>query len=371
VILVNPYPSALSGFEARLEYTRQLSLHVLGLQKEWDVGRINAAYSRHAESQRLVSQKQAPNRKSRPFKLSPLPEVNAQTDPQWKEKFQQIFIAKETPVVVRGLQYVDTAMFPEARNWGINYLLEKVYKNTSVPVFTNTTNDKSVVMEPFADYVEGLKNKSKVRYARCLDDRNHTMMKGFSVDGVAELMGKGFEQKATVAMNGDHQHCLFVGSNHVNTRMHSDIGTSAFLMIQGRKRWTMFPPSQSMYFLPVGHLYNVAYNSLVDIFADNILEKYPFASLAEGWDVVIEPGDVLFFPAFTWHGVENLDEITVGLDLAIYDTAGSLRRNPILASGSIFNLNVWWKVLSGLVSGKAGSFKAVFFEGYFINPPKN
>jgi len=86
---------------------------------------------------------------------------------------------------------------------------------------------------------------------------------------------------------------------------------------------------------------------------------------------VLEPGDVLFFPAFTWHGVENLDEITVGLDLAMYDTLASLRRNPIPAVGSVFNMRVWAKVLGGLVSGRAGSFKAVFFEGYLKDAPKN
>ena len=73
---------------------------------------------------------------------------------------------------------------------------------------------------------------------------------------------------------------------------------------------------------------------------------------------------MLFFPSFTWHAVENLDEITVGMDLAVYDILGSLRTQPILALGTIFNMKIWYRVVLGLLQGKIGSMKATFFEGY-------
>ena len=42
---------------------------------------------------------------------------------------------------------------------------------------------------------------------------------------------------------------------------HCDIGTSIFLMVQGRKRWVLYPPSQSQYMYPYGQYRNVAYNA--------------------------------------------------------------------------------------------------------------
>jgi len=370
ILAANPFPSHLNSLDARVEYTRQVILHVLGINPTYDVEALNKAYARQADAARRIATASLGGQRKRPFQLNKLPEVDAVNNPNWYEEFSRVYLQEENPIVVRGLMYARTDIFPGAKEWNIEYLKTKVYKNTKVPVFTNTTNDKSAVLEPFSDFVEGLKDKSKTRYARCLDDNNHTMRKGFSIQKLASLMDKSIQNEMTFYMNGDYGNCLFVGASHVNTRMHCDVGTSAFMMIQGRKRWTMFPASESMYFLPVGHLFNVAYNSLVDVFAEDILEKFPFASLAKGWEVVIEAGDVLFFPAFTWHAVENLDDLTVGMDFAVYDTVGSMRRNPILASGTIFNLRIWYRVLEGLLQGKIGSMKATFFEGYLKDDVK-
>lgn len=44
---------------------------------------------------------------------------------------------------------------------------------------------------------------------------------------------------------------------------------------------------------------------------EKILAEYPFASLAKGREVIINAGDVLFFSSFNWHGVQNLDDLTM------------------------------------------------------------
>jgi hypothetical protein len=44
---------------------------------------------------------------------------------------------------------------------------------------------------------------------------------------------------------------------------------------------------------------------------EKLLAEYPFLSLAKGHEVIIEAGDVLFFSSFNWHGVQNLDDLTV------------------------------------------------------------
>jgi len=364
LVLINPYAPEVNTLEARLEYTKQLLLQITGLSSDWDVARLNEIYARSAEAERKLATSKIKDPDTMPFQLSPLPEVDTRNDENWREKFDELFKKQNIPVVARGLLYTDTETFPHARSWGINHLLTKVFQNTSVPVFTSTTNDKSAVMEPFASYVENLKNKSHIRYARCLDDRNRVMESEFSITRLNTLMGKTYQQRFTEIINGESGHCLFVGSTQVYTRLHSDIGSSAFMMMEGRKRWVLFPPSQSMYFLPVGHLFNVAYNSRIDIFSPTILEEYPFASLIKGWEVIIEPGDVLFFPSFTWHGVQNLDDITVGMDLAVYDIPYCFKRNPLLFLATGFNMKVWSRVLAGMLKGTEGSMKRVFFEGY-------
>jgi len=149
--------------------------------------------------------------------------------------------------------------------------------------------------------------------------------------------------------------------------MHSDVGTSAFIMVTGRKRWVLFPASESAYFLPIPHASNVAYNSLINIFGKPEIQHklYPWLHLAKGWEIILNPGDVLFFPSFTWHGVSNLDPVTIGVDIPTYDIVPSLRRNPVLALGTIGNVKVWFRAIYEFLKGSKGSLKEIYFQGYY------
>jgi len=265
--------------------------------------------------------------------------------------------------------YHDTKLFPRAREWNIEFFKQHVFPpGTMVPVFTNTMNDKSVVMQEFGEYVDGLKNKSRKWYARCLDDVKHVIRSGYDSEGLARIMQKEKEQIVTRTINDGLDYCVFVGSNQVSTRMHSDTTTSAFLMVQGRKRWVLFPSSETPYVVPVGHEMNVAYNSRIDLFApkDKLLAEYPFLSLAKGHEVILEAGDVLFFSSFTWHGVQNLDDLTIGVDVGVVDGVASFSRNTPLTLGTYGNFKALYKVMRGYLEGSRG-LKQAFFQGYNLD----
>jgi len=71
---------------------------------------------------------------------------------------------------------------------------------------------------------------------------------------------------------------------------------------------------------------------------------------------------VLFFPSFWWHGVQNLDDETVAVDLPLIDILGSWRRNAIFTLTSLLNPNVIGDSIGALLTG--GSLRGVFFAGY-------
>jgi len=361
-----PFPQELNGLGPKLEYYGQLALHLTGLKADWDIDALNTAYHRHFEA----TGQTLPNvsNRSTAYRLEPLFELDPAKDSSWKRKLQDR-LSNGQPTVVRGLMYHDQRMFPMARKWNIDFFRDNVFPaGTQVPVFTNTMNDKSVVMQDFSEYVAGLQNKSRKWYARCLDDSKFVIRSGYDSEGLAELMLKKTEQSFTRKINYGQDYCVFVGSNQVSTRMHSDTTTSAFLMVQGRKRWVLFPSSQSPYVIPYGHEMNVAYNSRVDIFApkDELLSKYPFISLAKGHEVILQAGDVLFFSSFTWHGVQNLDELTIGVDVGVVDGISSFGRNTPLTMGTYSNLKALVKVMRGYMEGGMG-LKQAFFQGYNLD----
>ena len=68
------------------------------------------------------------------------------------------------------------------------------------------------------------------------------------------------------------------------------------------------------------------------------------------------------FVSFWWHGVQNLDDETVAVDLPLIDILGSWRRNAIFTLTSLLNPNVIGDSIGALLTG--GSLRGVFFAGY-------
>jgi hypothetical protein len=361
-----PFPEEINGLGPKTEYYKQLFFHLTGLTDDWDMDAINSAYFKHFEAtgQKLPDI----SNRSAPYSLRPLAEIDPKTDAKWEQSVQEK-VSKGEAVVVRKLMYHSEKLFPKAREWNIDFLRKNLYPpGTLVPVFTDVLNDKSVVMQDFSDYVDGLKNKSRKWYARCLGDAKFVIREGYDSVALARIMGKETEQTVTRTINDGEDYCIFVGSTQVSTRMHCDITTSSFLMVQGRKRWVFFPPDQSPYVFPFGHQMNVAYNSRVDIFApkDKLAAMYPFLSLAKGYETILEAGDVLFFSSFNWHGVQNLDDLTVGFDAGVVDGVASFTRNAPLTLGTYGNINSLIKVVRGFWEGSK-SLKQAFFLGYNLD----
>jgi hypothetical protein len=53
--------------------------------------------------------------------------------------------------------------------------------------------------------------------------------------------------------------------------------------------------------------------------------------------------------------VENLDEVNIGVDFALYDVPHALRGNPILALGTLMNFQMWYRLLVSLALGQVDS----------------
>jgi len=263
----------------------------------------------------------------------------------------------------------------DAHEWGLDYLEKRVFGNGAlVPVFMDAKRDDSMEWMPFSTLADELRaRKPTTKYGRCLSDRDGVLYRSMNLTALARVMHKEAQHWMTKNVGGGMPHCLFVSSNQVRTRMHSDTQTNAFLMIEGRKKWTFFPPSESMFLLPVGQGFNLAYNSLVDVFKlDNATyneREFPLLRHARGFQTIINAGDAVFHPSFWWHGVENLDSVSVGMDVPFLDVPTGIQVNPVLTLGTVLTpvLNpralsmLLWEVLTS----EKTNIKEVFFHHYY------
>lgn len=98
----------------------------------------------------------------------------------------------------------------------------------------------------------------------------------------------------------------FIGPKKSGTPLHAGMPGLLFVMAHGEKKWTIFPP----YYFPLLGLEKkgTGYHfSDVDPERPD-LKKYPGFDLLHRYTCHLKPGDVLYFPAWYFHSVENLTE---------------------------------------------------------------
>lgn len=112
---------------------------------------------------------------------------------------------------------------------------------------------------------------------------------------------------------------LFMGGKKTVTHLHCDQPCNLFVQVYGKKKWTLISVDQSMLVYPQA-TQTAYFKSSADLSADS--ENYPLLKKVTRWEVILEPGDVLYVPPHVWHHVENLtDTIGVGFRFSSFSAA--------------------------------------------------
>lgn len=106
---------------------------------------------------------------------------------------------------------------------------------------------------------------------------------------------------------------LWMASGASNTPLHYDNMHNLFAQLDGTKRFLLFNPDQSDLLYPGPLDIRTRHLSRVDLKAPD-LQQFPRFEQAEYWEAVVEPGDLLFLPAFWWHQVSAQDEASVSVN---------------------------------------------------------
>jgi len=124
----------------------------------------------------------------------------------------------------------------------------------------------------------------------------------------------GFRDTNDVAL-GERQALasIWIG-NRTRIAAHHDLPDNLACVVAGRRRFTLFAPSQlpNLYIGPLDFTPAGQAVSLVD-FANPDLERFPrfTQALANAQVAELQPGDAVFIPSMWWHHVEALDPFNV------------------------------------------------------------
>ena len=98
---------------------------------------------------------------------------------------------------------------------------------------------------------------------------------------------------------------LWFGSAENVTPLHYDHTNNFFAQVYGRKRLTLFDPMQTDLLYPYPLEASANHVSFIDPEQPDF-EKYPNSRQARAFVGLIEPGELLYLPAYWWHHVRSL-----------------------------------------------------------------
>jgi hypothetical protein len=216
--------------------------------------------------------------------------------------FKKDFYNPGIPVVIKDL----AKDWPAYKKWNWDYFKQLV-GDKKVPLYNNVKSDaytpinKADDYKTFGEYIDMIrKGPAGWRiFLFNIFDHAPELTKDFTWP---EHMMKGFVKKYPM---------LFTGGQTSITHMHFDIDMSHILHTQfaGKKRVLLFPHEEQhkLYRKPFEVLSLADFSHYHENNGKPDYAAFPALKLAQGYDLILEPGDTLFMPAGYWHHMEYLE----------------------------------------------------------------
>ena len=217
--------------------------------------------------------------------------------------FKKKYYQPSVPVVIKSL----AKQWPAYTKWNWNYF-KSIVGDKKVGIYNNVKSDaytpvnKADEYTTFGEYIDMISNGPAAWRIFLFNIFNHApqLVNDFSYP---EHLMKGFIKRVPM---------LFTGGQGSVTHIHFDIDLSHILHTQfaGRKRVLLFPNEEQykLYRKPFEVLSIADFTNYYDAETSKLdTVKFPATKKANGYDVILEPGDTLFMPGGYWHHMEYLD----------------------------------------------------------------
>lgn len=122
---------------------------------------------------------------------------------------------------------------------------------------------------------------------------------------------------------------LFMGGKGTATPIHTALPPTVFVQIYGTKKWSFYPTNDRM-FMGVRPDRRTYYYTHADPYNTND-PKFPLLKFAQRQELILNAGDVLWFPALVWHQVENTTD-SIGVAYKFFHLPSSFKSSKMLSA---------------------------------------
>lgn len=219
------------------------------------------------------------------------------------------------PVIFRGA----AKNWNATKNWDFDFFA-KNYGDVEVTLINNaglikdTEQNGNVIT--FKEYIDLLKQgrKEYLKFSRVLEDKSEL---------INDMDHKWLRKFRTKNARNDLFY-FFMGGKGTITPLHDGFAHTVFIQLKGSKKWTFYKTSDRLFVGSRPRGYNYFYSDL-----DLNDPKHILAKHAQPFEVIINEGDVLFFPSLIWHQVENVTD-SIGVAYKFADLSGGWKSSKML-----------------------------------------
>lgn len=239
------------------------------------------------------------------------------------ENFQRNYIQKQQPLLVKGM----ATNWPALRNWNFEFF-RKTYGHNRVP--KNNLSPKSYSGE--IHYPQT--NLADLLAPQNLNEHQLSFTESLALS--PELLaairpGELRRYFPKISLLNDIR--IFMAGRKFFTPIHAEIFGSLFIQVYGRKRWRLYPAASYPLLQPnIDRRYFMLTEAAPEKNAPGL---YPLIQYADYYEVVLHPGDVLWFPPYTWHQVSNETD-AIGVGYKYTSIPAAMRASAVLTVLNLF-----------------------------------
>jgi hypothetical protein len=235
-------------------------------------------------------------------------------------RFHREYYLPNRPVIIRGVRERHSL---EIFDWSVKFLADRL-GDERVPVMQTQTGflsyERDFVSMPFREFAEKVHGPDAASGLRYYFKNPTKLLRSAQEDssGIAPL--RPYLSKAKVSN-------LWISGSGLTVGLHFDPADNLNFQLTGRKAFWIFPPGTRPYYpLPMfsqtAHISGVFRSGL-----NSDLRAFPRFDPRAGIRLELEPGDILYLPAYWWHQVESLGHENLNLNFWWFPTLGKQVRN--------------------------------------------
>lgn len=297
--------------------------------------------------------------RNNPLTLNTLSLIEVNVDNINPIMFRELTNNKTTPLVIRGLikECPAVKMWSEdyfSTNYGDTKLLTLLKgdkdnnNNTRSKAYTSFTERLDCDYLSLRESIENMKVTSGKFYINNVTEIFHLhpeLIRDLDLNQLHQV-DSSIDEKTWLKVN------MFLGGEGSGSSLHCAVGGNFFFNVYGKKKWVLINPKYTPFLksTPAEHFGFVISGEDLEnpssVRWNNLIPKY---------EVILNPGDVLYIPPWWWHYVHNETNFTIGCavrDHTVYYQ--SFINNPMfmLMSPYTYKLNPLFLKLAEYLKGR-------------------